>query len=119
MQIWTRRVYDPPSSQDGRRVLVDRVWPRGVSKEEARVDDWRREAAPSKELRQWFGHDPERWDEFKRRYFAELDASPEAVRPLRAAAREGRLTLVFGARDTRHNNAVALKQYLLQGAAGR
>lgn len=117
MQIWTRRVYDEPSSQDGRRVLVDRVWPRGLSKDQACLDDWQREVAPSKELRQWFGHDPERWEGFKQRYFAELDAKPEAVDRLKAAARGGRLTLVFGARDTRHNNAVALKDYL-RGRAG-
>jgi uncharacterized protein YeaO (DUF488 family) len=112
VQIWTRRIYEPPSGRDGRRVLVDRIWPRGVSKEDARLDDWLRDVAPSDELRHWFGHDPARWDGFRERYFAELDAHPDAVRPLQEAARDGRLTLLYGARDTDHNNAVALRDYL-------
>ena len=116
MQIWTRRAYDPPGGQDGRRVLVDRLWPRGVSKEEAQIDDWLKDVAPSDELRRWFGHDPSRWDEFRRRYFAELDAAGEPVDLLRDWAEQGRLTLVFGARDEEHNNAVALRDYLQGGS---
>jgi uncharacterized protein YeaO (DUF488 family) len=119
MQIWTRRVYDEPGAQDGTRILVDRVWPRGVSKQQAQLQGWYREVAPSTALRQWFGHDPARWDGFRQRYFAELDANPDAVGRLQAAARQGRLTLVFGARDATHNNAVALREYLLQKASQR
>jgi uncharacterized protein YeaO (DUF488 family) len=117
MQIWTRRVYDPPTTRDGARILVDRVWPRGISKQEARLQDWHREVAPSTELRRWFGHEPERWDGFRERYFAELDANPDAVARIREAARRGRVTLVFGARDQRRNNAVALREYLLRAAS--
>lgn len=106
------RAYEPAEPQDGRRVLVDRIWPRGVSKEAAQIDEWLREIAPSDELRKWFGHDPERWDEFRERYFAELDERPELVAHLRAWADGHTLTLVYGAHDERHNNAVALKQYL-------
>jgi len=113
MQIWTRRIYDPPGEQDGNRILVDRVWPRGVSKDQAQLQAWHREAAPSTRLRKWFAHDPARWDDFRQRYFIELDAKPDVVAPLIAATRQGRLTLLFGARDTQHNNAVALREYLL------
>jgi uncharacterized protein YeaO (DUF488 family) len=119
VQIWTRRIYDPPTAQDGTRILVDRVWPRGVSKENARLDAWFREAAPSTELRKWFGHDPERWEGFKQRYHRELEEHQGALAPLLEAARAGRVTLVFGARDADHNNAVALREYLLQHADRR
>lgn len=112
MQIWLKRAYEEPSPQDGQRVLVDRFWPRGVGKEEARLDAWLRDVAPSDELRTWFGHDPDRWEEFKERYFAELDERPEAVRELAERAEAGRLTLVYGARDEKRNNAVALREYL-------
>jgi uncharacterized protein YeaO (DUF488 family) len=114
MQIWTRRAYDPPSPVDGTRILVDRAWPRGVAKAGARLDRWDRDIAPSTALRRWFGHDPARWAEFKARYFAELDARPEALAALRRATREGRVTLVYGARDEHRNNAVALREYLLR-----
>ncbi|HEX7054268.1 MAG TPA: DUF488 domain-containing protein [Burkholderiales bacterium] len=107
-----KRAYDPPAKSDGRRILVDGLWPRGVSKAKLRLDDWAKEVAPSPALRRWFGHDPAKWDEFRRRYARELDARPEAWRPIRAAARKGTVTLVFGAHDTEHNNAVALKEYL-------
>jgi len=110
--IRIRRAYEPPARGDGRRVLVDRIWPRGVSKEEAQVDEWLKEIAPSNELRKWFGHAPERWEEFRRRYFDELDAHPELVQHLREWADGHTVTLVYGARDTEHNNAVALKEYL-------
>lgn len=112
MAIRLKRVHDRPARSDGLRLLVDRVWPRGVSKAEARVDEWLRDVAPSTALRKWFGHDPERWEGFLERYFAELDRSPEAVSAVAEPAREGRVTLLFGARDREHNNAVALRAYL-------
>jgi len=110
-----KRAYEPPASTDGCRVLVDRIWPRGVSKDALRLDAWVREVAPSSRLRSWFGHDPARWDEFRRRYGAELDARPEAVARLVEACGRARATLVFGARDPDHNNAVALLEYLARG----
>ena len=118
MRIRVKRVYDPPSPEDGARLLVDRLWPRGLKREAAHLDGWHKEVAPSDELRRWFGHDPARWDEFCRRYFAELDARPEAWRPLLEAAKKGAVTLLFGAQDTQHNNAVALKAYLEAHARG-
>lgn len=112
MQIRLKRAYEEPSNQDGCRVLVDRLWPRGVSKEGAKIDLWLKGIAPSDELRKWFGHDPSKWEEFKKRYFAELNERAESVEELREKAGNGRLTLVFGARDEVRNNAVALKEYL-------
>lgn len=112
MQIWLKRAYEEPGDNDGLRILVDRVWPRGRSKEDLQLDAWLKESAPSTELRRWFGHDPEKWDEFKRRYFSELDGRREAVEGLLSKAKRGPVTLVYGARDERHNNAVALKEYL-------
>lgn len=112
MQIWLKRAYAEPGRADGRRILVDRVWPRGVSKEELQLDDWLKAIAPSKELRQWFDHDSERWPEFKQRYFKELENNPAPVERLLDVVGDGRVTLVYGAKDTRHNNAVALKEYL-------
>ncbi len=110
--IRVRRVYEPPTPDDGARFLVDRLWPRGVTKEALRLDGWLKDAAPSDALRRWFGHDPARWDEFQRRYRDELNGRPEAWRPVVEAARRGDVMLLFGARDTDHNNAVALKVYL-------
>lgn len=110
--IQLKRAYDDPSPDDGTRVLVDRLWPRGVSKEEAALDAWLKEIAPSDELRQWFDHDPEKWDEFCRRYHDELDAKDKLVDSLCGEADEGPLTLVYAAKDREHNNAVALKVYL-------
>jgi Uncharacterized conserved protein len=110
--IKVKRVYDPAEPDDGRRFLVDRLWPRGVKKEALRMDGWLREVAPSDRLRRWFGHDPKKWEEFRRRYFAELEAHPEAWQPLREAARAGNVTLLFSARDTSYNNAVALREFL-------
>ena len=107
-----RRVYDPPEPDDGARILVDRLWPRGVKKEEAELTLWLKEIAPSSQLRQWFGHDPEKWDEFKRRYHAELTANHAALDKIRNFLNSGRVTLVYGARDTEHNDAVVLAQYL-------
>jgi uncharacterized protein YeaO (DUF488 family) len=110
-RILLARAYDD-DIPDGRRFLVDRVWPRGVRKDELRLDGWLRDAAPSTELRRWFGHDPARWEEFRRRYTAELDARPEAWAPLREAEREGDVVLVFGAHDVEHNNAVVIRDRL-------
>jgi uncharacterized protein YeaO (DUF488 family) len=110
-EISIKRAYEPPSDSDGRRVLVDRLWPRGISKAEARLDDWMKDVAPSDALRRWFGHQPERWGEFRRRYREELDGNP-AVETLRKLAAEGPLTLVYGARDEAHNDAVVLAERL-------
>ncbi len=107
-----KRVYDPPASSDGIRLLVDRLWPRGLSKQQARIDGWIRDVAPSDGLRRWFGHDPSRWDEFRARYFAELDGKHDTWAPLLARARRRPITLLYAAKDEAHNNAVALKEYL-------
>ncbi|HTP42857.1 MAG TPA: DUF488 family protein [Nitrospiria bacterium] len=110
--IKVKRVYEPPARDDGVRMLVDRIWPRGVAREALRLDQWCREAAPSAALRRWFGHDPKKWALFRRRYHAELARSPSAWRPLLEAARCGDVTLLYAARDPEHNNAVALAEYL-------
>lgn len=112
MELRLKRVYDEASPRDGCRVLVDRIWPRGLRKERARIDHWLKEIAPSTELRKWFGHEPGRWDEFVKRYHAELDDKPDDVAELRRLALSGPLTLLYAARDTMHNNAAALKAYL-------
>ena len=114
MDIRLKRAQEPAASDDGRRILVDRLWPRGISKQALRLDHWRKEVAPSTALRQWFHHEPEKWEEFQRRYFAELDQQPQAVEDLRKLLRQGRVTLVFSARDQQHNNAVALRRYLTE-----
>jgi uncharacterized protein YeaO (DUF488 family) len=113
MQIQTKRVYQAAEKEDGVRVLVDRVWPRGMTRERLRADLWLKDAAPSTALRKWFGHDPDRWEAFKRRFFAELDGRPAVIAQLRDLAAKEKLTLLFAARDTRHNQAVALSEYLL------
>ena len=110
--IKVKRVYDPPEASDGARILVDRLWPRGRKRDSLDLTDWIKGIAPSDELRHWFNHDPARWGEFQRRYFAELDTQPDALEPLLKAARQGDLTLLYAARETEHNNAVALKEYL-------
>ncbi|CDX15585.1 conserved hypothetical protein [Mesorhizobium sp. ORS 3324] len=110
--VAVKRVYEAPHKSDGQRVLVDRVWPRGVSKKDAALDLWLKEIAPSDELRKWFGHEPERWAEFQKRYRAELDDNEEAVAQLRGLLGQGKVTLLFGAHDEAHNNAVALMGYL-------
>ena len=110
--IQAKRVYDVAGSRDGVRFLVDRIWPRGVKKQDLYLQAWFKDVAPSDELRRWFGHDPAKWDEFRRRYFAELDRNQEAWCPLLEAARKGSIALLYGARDTEHNNAIALKDYL-------
>jgi uncharacterized protein YeaO (DUF488 family) len=112
VDVRLKRAYEEAASSDGRRVLIDRFWPRGVSREQAHLDEWARELAPSSELRQWFGHDPARFAEFRRRYEVELEANEEKLRELRARARMGTLTLVYAARDTEHNDAVVLAELL-------
>lgn len=112
-EVATKRIYAAVEPTDGWRVLVDGMWPRGIKKDEAKLDQWLKDLAPSKELRQWFGHDPEKWAEFRRRYHAELDANREALASLdELLKRESRLTLLFGARDEQHNNAIALAEYI-------
>lgn len=110
--IKIKRVYEPPMRGDGARFLVERLWPRGVKKTELDAQAWLKQVAPSTELRQWFAHDPGKWSAFKRKYFAELDQAPEACEQILQAARRGNVTLLYSARDTEHNNAVALKAYL-------
>ena len=107
-----RRAYDPAGRDDGYRVLVDRLWPRGVRRDDLHVDEWCKDVAPSTELRRWFGHDPSRWPEFRRRYFEELREKEQVWRPLLSRARRGRVTFVYAARDEARNGAVALKQFL-------
>jgi uncharacterized protein YeaO (DUF488 family) len=109
-----KRAYESPSADDGTRVLIDRLWPRGVKKTDAAIDHWMRELAPSTELRKWFGHDPARWEEFRRRYIAELRENGEELSRLRDMAQEGVVTLVYAARDEAHNDAVVLKEILLE-----
>lgn len=116
--IAVKRAYAPPAAEDGTRFLVDGLWPRGVKKETLRIEAWLKEVAPSAALRNWFGHDPARWDDFLTRYFAELKDKEQALEPIRVAARKGRVTLVYGARDEEHNNAVALKAYLDKSRSG-
>ena len=118
-RVQLKRAYDPPSPRDGTRILVDRLWPRGVKKAKARIDLWLNDAAPSTALRQWFGHDPARWNEFRRRYRAELKHQPEAMAQLRTLARQGRITIVFGARDERRNQAFVLRSLLAGRGAKR
>lgn len=111
-RIWIRRAYEPPTRNDGYRILVDRMWPRGISKKALAIDAWKRDLAPSTQLRKWFGHDPERWEVFQRRYARELRKESGAVRELLDRAERGRVTLVYGARDSVHNNAAALRTFL-------
>ena len=107
-----KRVYDPVSRSDGTRLLVERLWPRGLSKARLHLSGWLKEVGPSTELRQWFNHDPLKWSRFRRRYFRELDSQPESWRPILTAARRGMVTLVYSSHDEEHNNAVALQEYL-------
>jgi uncharacterized protein YeaO (DUF488 family) len=111
--IKLKRAYEPRSSDDGTRILIDRLWPRGVKKANAAIDEWMKEIAPSTELRKWFGHDPERWPEFRRRYKSEIRQHAEQFDRLRHLAQRGRVTLVFSAHDEAHNDAVVLKDLLL------
>lgn len=109
-----RRVYEPPAPGEGTRILVDRLWPRGLSREKAHVDEWLKDVAPSAELRKWFGHDPKRWEAFRRRYLEELAGNPATAR-LRVLAEQGDVTLLYGAHDTEHNQAVVLREFLAGG----
>jgi uncharacterized protein YeaO (DUF488 family) len=110
--IKIKRVYDKPSRDDGRRILIDRLWPRGLTKEGAAIDEWLKEAAPSNELRKWFGHDPAKWAVFRKRFFSELLGHEDVVEGIISAARKGTVTLLFGSKEERINNAVALKEYI-------
>ena len=115
MDVRLKRAYEPASAEDGYRVLVDRLWPRGVSKEQAKLDEWEKELAPSSQLREWFGHEPDRFPEFRRRYIDELRANRPSLRQLRRRARTGTLTLVYSAHDSEHNDAVVLAEVLRRG----
>jgi uncharacterized protein YeaO (DUF488 family) len=108
-----KRAYEKPAPEDGTRILIDRLWPRGISKEHAALDEWMKEIAPSAELRKWFGHDPAKWTEFQHRYTRELQAHAEELERLRSIARQGTLTLVYSAKDELHNDAVVLRKILL------
>ena len=117
--IQVKRVYEAAEPQDGARFLVERLWPRGMKKAALQMDGWLKEVAPTTALRQWFGHAPERWAEFQRRYAAELDAAPDAWASLVAAARQGTVTLLYSAHDTEHNAALALRDYLERALPAR
>ena len=112
MKIKLKRIYDQPTPQDGVRVLVERLWPRGISKAQAQVDLWLKEIAPSTPLRKWFSHDPTKWNEFKTKYFAELPQHQSVLEDLRERAQKEQVTFVFASKEERYNNAVALKEYL-------
>lgn len=115
MDVRLKRAYDPATSADGYRLLIDRLWPRGISRARAELDNWEPELAPSTELRQWFGHQPERFAEFRRRYMEELQSQRARLTSLRRRARDGTLTLVYSARDAEHNDAVVLAEVLRRG----
>ena len=115
MDIRLKRAYEPAAPADGYRVLIDRLWPRGVARQQAKLDEWDKELPPSTELRRWFGHEPGRFDEFRRRYIEELRNERPRLKVLRRRAREGRLTLVYSAHDTEHNDAVVLAEVLRRG----
>ncbi|HVU85068.1 MAG TPA: DUF488 domain-containing protein [Puia sp.] len=112
MELRIKRVYETPEKEDGQRILVDRLWPRGLTKEKAKIDLWLKDIAPSTELRKWFGHDPEKWKEFRKRYGAELKKNAESVSLLKDQMKKGPVTLVYGAKDEEHNDAFFLKEYL-------
>jgi uncharacterized protein YeaO (DUF488 family) len=112
MKIDVKRAYERPAKSDGRRILVDRVWPRGIARDDLQIDAWLKDLAPSADLRKWFRHDPAKWDEFRKRYARELEQKSDLLQDLAATARAGHVTLVFSAKDTEHNNAVALKEHL-------
>ena len=114
MKVHIKRAHEPAAAADGARFLVDRLWPRGVKKEALALADWLKDVAPSDPLRRWFGHDPARWTEFRRRYRAELKCLGRALQPLRDAQQRGSVTLVYGAKDAQHNHAVVLREFLLK-----
>ena len=109
-----KRAYEPPAADDGTRILIDRLWPRGITKERAAIDQWMKDISPSTELRKWFGHDPARWDEFRRRYALEVRQNADLIDQLRSFARQGAITLVYSARDEKHNDAVELRELILR-----
>ena len=113
--IKLKRAYEKPAKDDGERILVERLWPRGLTKEQAKLDLWLKDVAPSTELRKWFGHDPDRWIEFRQRYRKELKQKADQIKLLRRKAREGTITLIYAARDEAHNGALVLKQFLQKG----
>ncbi len=117
--IKIKRIYDEPAKSDGFRILIDRLWPRGESKEKARIDLWLRDIAPSDELRKWFEHDPEKWGKFKEKFFAELKEKKDLLDEIIARARKGTVTLLYGAKEERYNNAVALKEYIVTAMKSR
>lgn len=112
MELKIKRVYEKPAKEDGERILVDRLWPRGLTKEKAGIDTWLKEISPTTELRKWFGHDPAKWKEFQKRYFNELNENKEAVDILKDHIKNGAVTLVYGAKDEEHNEALVLKEWL-------
>lgn len=112
MHIIIKRVYETPSKEDGNRILIDRLWPRGLTKEKAKIDLWLKEIAPTTELRKWFGHDPSKWTEFQKRYVAEIKKNVAVTSQLEKQLKKGKVTLVYGAKDEEHNDAVVLKEYL-------
>lgn len=113
--IKIKRVYDPPSKDDGKRILVDRLWPRGINKEKAKIDEWLKDIAPSDELRKWFSHEPSRWQEFRARYRKELKGKTALIERIRKEAKKGTVTLLFAAKDREHNNAIVLKEVIESG----
>ena len=115
MQLQVKRIYEPPAADDGYRILIDGIWPRGISRQRGAIDEWARELAPSAELRRWYGHQPERFDEFRRRYQAELSTQRQRLTELRRRSRSGPVTLVFAARDAEHSNATVLAEVLRRG----
>ncbi len=112
MPIFLKRAYEKPSAEDGKRILVERLWPRGLKKEEAKIDEWLKDVAPSTELRKWYSHDPAKWSDFKKRYWKELEAKKDVVLILAKEAKEGKVTFVFGSKEEKLNNANALKEYI-------
>ena len=112
MNIKIKRAYEQPHNDDGLRILVDRLWPRGLTKEKASIDLWLKEIAPSTELRKWFAHDPDKWKRFRGRYETEISHKPDLIKVLKEKARAGTITLIYGARDEKHNEALVLKQFL-------
>ncbi|MBN9617393.1 MAG: hypothetical protein BGO25_18780 [Acidobacteriales bacterium 59-55] len=117
--IQIKRVYEAADKMDGTRLLVERLWPRGVKKESLQIEGWLKDVGPSTELRKWFSHDPAKWDEFRRRYFVELEGNPDSWHPIIEAARQGTVTLIYSSHDTEHNNAVALKEFLKHHRSGK
>jgi uncharacterized protein YeaO (DUF488 family) len=118
VEVKAKRIYDPSAADDGYRVLVDHIWPRGVSRERAKLDEWARELAPSDDLRKWFAHEPERFEEFRRRYRSELEKATEELAALSRRARETPVTILYAARDREHNNGVVVAEMVAGGAGG-